>query len=545
MQQVILLGFLTILFSLSSLGQLLVDKNNFTLKDSLRGGLRPERTCYDVLHYDLSVSVFPSEKFIIGNNIITFKAVEDFNRLQLDLFENLMIDSIIYEENTVNFERIYDAVFIDFCDKILIGDTAKINVFYKGHPIVAKNAPWDGGFVFSKDNNDNDWIGVAVQGDGASLWYPNKDHLSDEPNLGADIRISTPKHLMNVSNGRFIGKQTIGEDQIEWHWRVNSPINNYNITLNIGDYVHFSDTFQHLSLDYYVLRDNLERAKKHFEQVPSMLACFHEKLGYYPFPKDGYKLIETPYLGMEHQSAIAYGNNYKQGYLGTDLSSSGFGLHWDFIIVHESGHEWFGNSISAGDIADLWIHESFTTYTEAIYVECTKGKKAGQTYLNGLRQHIKNDRPMLGSYDVNHTGSGDIYYKGANMLGTIRNVINDDELWWKTLLDFTETFKHKITNTVEVIDFFETAFPELMLPTIFYHYLTELHPPRIEIKRSGLGYSARWVDVHPGFEMPIELIFKNKNFRVSLDTGWKKLPFKSLRNRPVEMNEELFYVERK
>jgi len=258
-----------------------------------------------------------------------------------------------------------------------------------------KNAPWDGGFVFSKDTNDKPFIGVAVQGTGASLWYPNKDHQSDEPE-SVDIKVSVPNGLMNVSNGRLIAETALGDGYTQWHWKVRQPINSYNITLNIADYVHFEDRYNQLSLDYYVLKENLDKAKQQFQQVRPMMDCFYEKFGDYPFQKDGFKLVETPYLGMEHQSAVAYGNGYQNGYLGTDLSKTGIGLKWDFIIIHESAHEWFGNSVSATDIADMWIHESFTAYAESVFVECEFGKKEAIKYLYGLRDIIANDKPIIG-----------------------------------------------------------------------------------------------------------------------------------------------------
>lgn len=536
-----------LIISFSSINQILSTPQDFTKKDSLRGGLRPERESFNVLHYDLNINVDPNQKYISGSNTILFSVEERTNCIQLDLYSNLTVDSIIYNQKKLNYTRKHNAIFVDLSTYLKEHDTTAVTVYYQGNPIVAKKAPWEGGFVFNKDHNGKPWIGVAVQGDGASLWYPNKDHLSDEPDFGADIHITVPQPLMNISNGRLIETKTIDSTSTEWHWRVESPINNYNITLNIGDYVHFSDTFQGLSLDYFVLRDHHETAKKHFKQVPIMLDCFHEKLGYYPFPKDGYKLIETPYLGMEHQSAIAYGNQFKQGYLGTDLSGTGHGLYWDFIIIHESGHEWFGNSISASDIADLWIHESFTTYTEAIFIECTKGKQTALEYLKGIRRNITNERPMIGNYGVNHSGPSDVYYKGANMLATIRSVINDDDQWWKTLKAFTSHFHQKVTNSAEVISFFSdfNSNLEVDLRPIFEHYLFTSQPPILKIRKKGLfSFEARWENVANNFEMPIVLYDRKKNHRVILDHTWKKIPFKSPFKKEINGNDLLFYYEK-
>ncbi|MGG7036836.1 MAG: M1 family metallopeptidase, partial [Flavobacterium sp.] len=333
-----------ILFVLLSF-QFLSAQTTFTRKDSLQGGLRPERTCFDVLHYDLNIRLNIDEKFIVGYNEITFKAIENTQKIQLDLFENMQVDSIVFNNQKLNYKREFGAVFIYFSSALTQSSENKIRIYYSGKPQIAENAPWDGGFVFSEDVNKKPWIGVAVQGTGASLWYPCKDSQSDEPDNGATIKIAVPNGLMNVSNGKFIGSEDLKNGYTRWNWEVKNPINNYGITLNVADYVHIHDNYKGLDLNYYVLRDNEEKARKHFEEVKPMLDCFQGKFGEYPFREDGYKLVETPYLGMEHQSAIAYGNNYLKGYAGYDLSGTGIGMNFDYMIIHESGHEWFGNSI--------------------------------------------------------------------------------------------------------------------------------------------------------------------------------------------------------
>ncbi|WP_311196012.1 M1 family metallopeptidase [Antarcticibacterium sp. 1MA-6-2] len=348
-------------------------QQKYTEADTLRGSLRSERA-YDVQKYHLQVRVDPEERFISGFNTISFKAEKDLPVMQIDLFENMTIDSILRKDQQLKYNRRHNAVFVDLKDPVKASKTDSIKVYFSGHPIVAKNAPWDGGFVFTKDKEGNHWIAVAVQGTGASLWYPNKDHQSDEPEA-ALIEVEVPNGLMNVSNGKFQGEKDMGDGYTRWSWKVTNPINNYNIVVNIANYTHFSDNYKDLDLDYYVLPYNLDKAKKQFEEVKPMMECFYEKFGEYPFAEDGFKLVETPYLGMEHQSAVAYGNNYMKGYLGNDLSGTGIGLLWDYIIIHESGHEWYGNSITAKDIADMWIHEGFTAYTEAVYVECLDGEK--------------------------------------------------------------------------------------------------------------------------------------------------------------------------
>ena len=420
--------FLILLAAAPMQAQVLSNKQNFTEADTLRGSLRPERN-YDVQKYHLNVRVDPGEKYISGYNTISFKAEEDLPVMQVDLFQNMRVDSILYKGEKMKFNRRYDAVFIDLQPKVVKNSTDSIQFFYSGNPKVAKNAPWDGGFVFEKDMEGNPFIAVAVQGTGASLWYPNKDHQSDEPEEVL-IQVAVPHELMNVSNGRFVGKEVLDDGYTRWDWKVDSPINNYNVVVNIANYVHFEDRFRDLDLDYYVLPYHLEKAKKQFEEVKFMMNCFYEKFGTYPFEKDGFKLVETPYLGMEHQSAVAYGNEYKTGYLGKDLSGTGIGLKWDFIIIHESGHEWFGNSITAADIADMWIHEGFTSYSEAVYIECRWGKEEALEYLQGTRKGIANQQQIIGHYGVNSEGSGDMYAKGANLLNTIRSIYNNDELWW-------------------------------------------------------------------------------------------------------------------
>lgn len=497
-----------------------------TRADSLRGGLRPERTNFDVLKYDLSVEVNPGKKYISGNNNITFKVLKNADRMQLDLFENMQIDSIIFQGENLSYEREYNAVFIDFPTTLPKGTTTNLDFYYSGNPIIAENPPWDGGFIFTKDRNGKDWISVAVQGTGASLWYPNKDHRSDKPDE-AEIHVTTPQGLMNVSNGRFTGKKELPDGRTTWSWKVSYPINNYNLILNIGDYVHFSDQFEDIDLDYYVLPYNLKKAKKQFEEVKDMLACFTKKFGEYPFKKDGYKIIESPYLGMEHQSGIAYGNDFRNGYKGSDISSSGVGRKFDFIIIHESGHEWFGNSITAADIADMWIQEGFTSYAEIVYIECRWGKQDALKYLNGLRRtRIENKEPIIGEYGINKTGSGDMYYKGANMLHTIRTAIDDDKKWWSMLKGLNEKFKYQSTNSEEVIDFLNQQ-TELNLKPIFEQYLNFTKIPELQFKKDKGEIFYRWEADAVNFEMPINIGISGKSKRIYATKYWQKLDQKA------------------
>ena len=536
-----LLFFILFSFFQFSNAQLLSGKEkNYTRKDSLRGSLRPERTDYDVKKYDLFVKVNPEKKYISGVNKISFKTSAKLPKLQIDLFENMKIDSILFRGKKLKFNREFNAVFVEFEKAIKKNKKRTLEVYYSGNPIIAKTPPWDGGFIFTKDQNGKDWVSVAVQGTGASLWYPNKDHLSDEPEE-VEIHIAAPKDLVAVSNGRLMGKEELDKNYTQWNWKVVNPINNYNIILNIGDYVNFSDQFQDLDLEYYVLSYNLEKAKKSFQEVQPMMDCFYEKIGPYPFPEDSYKLVETPFLGMEHQSAVAYGNGFGFGYRGSDLSATGVGLNWDYIIIHESGHEWFGNSITAKDIADMWIHESFTSYTEAIYIECRWGLEKALTYLNGVkRTMVRNNKPIIGDYGVNAEGSGDMYFKGANMINTLRFVINDDEKWWNILNNFTSEFKHTTTDTESVVAFFE-AETGLELTPFFDQYLRYTKLPQLQFKKEKNVISYRWKTDVENFEIPVELSNDAEEIRIYPTNKWQELD-QEISTKHLKVNLKKFYI---
>ncbi|WP_396138372.1 M1 family metallopeptidase [Flavobacterium sp.] len=515
-----------------------------TRRDSLQGGLRFERTCYDVLRYDLYLKVDPSKKWIMGTNEITFKVIEPTKKIQLDLFDNMIIDDIsCFEFGKLEFTRDENAVFINFNTPLEKNKIYTLLFSYSGNPKIAKNAPWDGGFVFKKDNKGLDFIGVAVQGTGASLWYPCKDSQTDEPNLGASINVAVPNGLMNVSNGRFLGSKDLGDGYTRWDWEVKNPINNYDITINIADYVHIHDQHNGLDLDYYVLRENEEKARKHFEaDVKPMLDCFQLKFGKYPFWEDGYKLVETPYLGMEHQSAVAYGNKFKKGYMGYDLSGTGVGMKFDYITIHETGHEWFGNSITSKDIADMWIHEGFTTYTETVFIECTQGYDAAIKYVNGQSKNVRNDKPIIGQFGVNREGSGDMYYKGSLLLNTLRHVVNNDEKWWSILLKYAETYKKQIIDTPTVIAFFNQESGYNLTP-IFNQYLNHTSLPHLEIKTQGKSFQYRWKTDEPNFIMPIDIIIGSKKIRLQASNEWKKSkePIASLEE--IKVLTDKFYVK--
>lgn len=514
----------------------------FSRRDSLHGGLRPERTSFDVLRYDLNITVNPDKRFISGYNDITFKVVSNTQKIQLDLFENMKIESIMLKNDKLKYTRDNDAVFIVFPKELEAGSEHTLRFNYSGNPKVARNAPWDGGFVFTEDGNGKPWIGVAVQGTGASLWYPVKDHQSDEPDNGASIKVAVPNGLMNVSNGRFKGSEDLKNGYTRWDWEVINPINNYDITVNIADYVHMHDNYKGLDLDYYVLSYNKEKAEEQFKQVKPMMECFQTKFGEYPFKEDGYKLVETPYLGMEHQSAVAYGNNYKMGYRGGDLSYTGVGLTFDYIIIHETGHEWFGNSITSKDIADMWIHESFTTYSETVYLECMLGYDKAMQYVYGQRMGVRNDKPVVGIFGVNNEGSGDMYYKGALMLNTIRHIVNNDDKWWAMLLKYAETYKKQVIEGHDVISFFSKE-SGINLEPVFNQYLRYRSIPKLELKLKDHQLQYRWETDEENFAMPVDVDIYGKNIRLNGTNDWQTLAVEADKIKDVQPKTKEFYIK--
>jgi aminopeptidase N len=504
--------------------------NNFTRADTLRGALSPLRSSYDINYYHLDIKLDIENKKISGSNLFRFTAVQDLNQLQFDLFENLNIEKVSYQGKEIQFKREFNAVFINFPESIKKGTKSEFTVFYNGNPTIARNPPWDGGFTFSADQNGKPWVSVSCQGFGASSWWPNKDHQSDEVDSML-ISIAVPKGLMNVSNGRLVSIKDKEDNFTQYNWFVSYPINNYNVSLNVADYVHFNDSYQgengNLTLDYYVLRENLDKAKKQFgENVKPMFGVFENWFGPYPFYRDGYKLIETPYLGMEHQTAVAYGNKYLNGYRGRDLSGTGLGLKWDYIIIHETGHEWFGNNITTKDIADMWIHEGFTMYSEALYVESREGKAAGAKYIAGIRSNITNNKPIIGIYNVNHEGSGDMYYKGANLIHMTRILLDDDKKWRELLRGMNKEFGLKTTTTEEVVSYINKITGK-NLSKIYDQYLRYAQIPVLEYKQVGNQVSYRWQADVENFDMPIPIKRGNKMEWIKPEKEWKKLTLNS------------------
>lgn len=546
--KMMLVGLMVLLTGQQAQGQLLVKAQDlYSRGDSLRGTLTPLRTCYDINYYHLDVRVDPDERFISGSNLFQFTATEDFDRLQFDLFDNLKVERVVYKGKELPFSREYHAVFIDFPQVIPAGAQDEFKVYYSGHPVQAKRAPWDGGFDFKKDSNGKHWIATACQGLGASVWWPNKDHQSDEVD-SLLISISVPSDLINVSNGRFRGSEDLGDGYTRYNWFVSNPINNYNVAVNIGDYVHHSATYPGengpLDLDYWVLRENVDRAIPHLEHnVTTMLDAFEHWFGPYPFYEDGYKIIETAHLGMEHQSAIAYGNQYQNGYLGRDGSGSGWGNKWDFIVIHESGHEWFGNNITSNDLADMWIHESFTNYSEALYIDYHFGKQAGQAYIHGNRRGIQNVAPLQGPYHVNREGSGDMYNKGGVLHHMVRTVIDDDDKWRAILRGLNREFFHQTVDYEDIVNFISQESGMDFAP-VFEQYVKHPNLPILEFFFDAEGRaSCRWSADVRNFNMPVRIRVKDGTYQfIQPSSRWSRIEIPGLTKDNLEVDTFNFYI---
>lgn len=477
--------------------------------DTLKGSNTEFRDFWDVKKYDIVLEPNFDAKSIKGSNKISLTIEKDVKNptFQIDLQKPMKADKITASFPITDKKVDGDFIFLSTKKNFKKGETYTIDIDYSGNPLIAKHAPWDGGWIFNKDKNGNPWMTAADEGIGASIWLPVKDIWSDEPDNGITFKIITPKDLVGVANGRLIKQENVG-DKKSWTWEVKNPINDYSIIPSIGKYVNFKDTFDgeegKLDLDYWVLDYNLDKAKKQFEQVQTMMKAFEHWFGPYPFYKDSYKLVESPHLGMEHQSNVAYGNKYQNGYLGRDLSGTGIGLKWDYIIIHETGHEWFANNITAKDQADMWIHESFTTYSETLFVDHLFGKADGNQYLQGIRKNIQNDKPIIGTYGVRNEGSGDMYPKGANMLHTIRQVINNDEKFRLILRGLNKDFYHQTVTTEQIEKYFSEK-SGIDLSTIFTQYLRTIKIPTLEYKQDGNQLTYKWTNVIPDLKLPIRL----------------------------------------
>ena len=535
---------ISLLLIFTTLSSGLAQQSNFSKQDTLRGSITPERVWWDLLHYNLDFKVSPSSKSIEGSNLIRYEVLSQNQLMQIDLQPPMEITSVLENNKELNYKRDGNVYYIQLKKNQQIGAINEITIHFKGAPKISNNPPWDDGFTWGKDNNGTDFIATSCQGGGSSIWWPSKDHMYDEPDQGIELSITAPKHLISVSNGRHIQTKENSNKTNTSTWKVVNPINNYGVNINIGDYVHFTEEYKGkkgvLDCDYYVVSYNLEKAKKQFKEVSRTLEAFEYWFGPYPFYEDSYKLVEVPYLGMEHQSSVTYGNGYKNGYKGIDLSGTGWGLKFDFIIVHESGHEWFANNITNIDIADMWIHESFTAYSENLFLDYHFGTEASNAYVTGTRKKIQNDRPIIGNYNVNNSGSSDMYYKGANMLHTLRQIIDNDKKWRSILVGLNKDFYHQTVTTQQIENYIDKYF-EIDLKPFFNQYLRTIKIPTLDYKLENNNLLYKWSNVVDGFSIPIKVFINSTSQWIRPTSRWKKLlSDKNINSFSVDNN---FYIE--
>lgn len=519
----------------------------FTVDDSLRGSITPERAWWDLNFYHLFVNVKPETKSLVGKVEIRYTVLQPSNVLQIDLQPPLSITTVTQDGNNLAFKKKgNNAYFITLVKQQQRGKSESVIVNYSGKPLEAKNPPWQGGVQWTYDKNGAAFIATSCQGLGASVWWPCKDHMYDEPDSML-MSITVPKALTDVSNGRLRSITDNPDGTKTFQWSVKNPINNYGVNINIANYVHFSDTLHGekgtLDLDYYVLSYNLEKAKEQFKQAKLMLKAFEHWFGPYPFYEDGFKLVEAPYLGMEHQSSVTYGNEFKNGYRGRDLSGSGWGLKWDFIIIHESGHEWFANSITYKDVADMWLHEGFTAYSETLYTDYHFGVEAGNEYNYGTRQNIRNDRPIIGTYNVNQSGSGDMYPKGANLLHSLRHSLDNDEVFRAMLRGMNKTFYHQ-TVTTDQIEKYISKEAGFDFSKVFDQYLRSVQIPKFEYYFKGNAVFYRWINCVEGFDLPMALRNKNSHVKINPTDKWKQTKVTKAQKALFDNSliEKMYYV---
>jgi aminopeptidase N len=509
-----------------------------TRADVLRGEYGRYRSNNDLLFYHLDVRVDPEKKSIAGRNTIRFRMLQDDTRIQLDLYANLNVDKILLGATPLKYEREINTVYVDFPRTLKAGREYAIDFYYSGMP---KELGRFGGMSYKKDPTGKDWIFTACEGEGAAIWWPNKDQWRDEVET-MELSVAIPKDLVDVSNGKFVGKTDLGDGYVRWDWLVHYPINNYSVSLNIGNYVHFEDRLGDLPLDFYVLPGSLEGAKRQFAQAKPMIEAYQRFFGEYPFKKDGYKLIEVPYSGMEHQSAVTYGNHFANGYLERDWTGVGISLKFDFIVIHESGHEWFGNAVSAADVSDMWIHEGWTTYLENLYVEHIFGYDEALKYVNAYKTKVRNREPIVTQRGIHRTPPQDMYFKGALFLNTLRSVVNDDARWWKLLHDFFQHFKYRNIMTEDVVQYFNTQLGQNLTP-IFNQYLRRTDLPTLELafNESEGTVAYRWKADERDFAMPIRVGEAGKWQTIQPTTDWKlmKTP---LTKEQFAVATDLYYV---
>jgi aminopeptidase N len=535
----------TLLLACAACATASAQEPTFTHADTLRGSITPERAWWDVAFYDLHVRLDPADSTVRGWNGITYRVTGPSRAMQIDLQTPLEVDSIVQEGRRLTYRRDGNAFFVSLAAKQPKGATKTLTVFYHGRPTIATRPPWDGGLIWARDPDGGTWISTACQHLGASVWWPTKDTQADEPD-SQRVAITVPDSLQAVGNGRLRGVDRPGDGWATWEWFIASPINNYDVAPYIGHYAQFTDTYYGesgpLTLDFHPLATHLEAAREQWKQVKPMLQCFEHWFGPYPWYHDGYQLIESPHLGMEHQSAVAYGNGFRNGYKGTDLSGTGWGLTWDFIVIHESAHEWWGNSITTADIADMWVHESFANYSESLYTECRFGREAGATYVRGTRALIQNQHPIVGPYGVNADGPLDMYYKGGNMLHTIRQVVGNDTTWRAVLRGVQAKFAHQIVTGRQVQEYM-SAHAGVDLHRVFEQYLTTTKVPVLEYHIDGAALTYRWANVVAGFDMPVAvLVGKGRSVRLAPTEQWRTTDVGLAEPEDFRVDEN-YYVE--
>jgi aminopeptidase N len=522
------------------------DATPATHADSVRGADNPERAWWDVSFYDLHVRVNPGDSSFAGRNGITYRVLQPGRTMQLDLQAPLVLDSAVQDGRRLEARREDNAWFLTLPARASAGESRTVTAWYHGQP--GRGRP-DGssGVIWSRDSLGAPWFATSDELPGASIWWPLKDYLGDEPD-SQRIAVTVPDSLVEVSNGRLRSTTRNGDGTTTYEWFVTGPINSYGVAVNAGRYGHFADTLDgaagRLSLDFWPLAAHLDTAKVQWAQARPMLACFEHWFGPYPWYADGYKLIETPYLGMEHQSGIAYGNKFRPGYLGRDLSGTGLGLDWDYIVIHESAHEWFGNSISTREPGDLWVHEAFATYAEGLYVECRQGRTAGAAYLIGLRKGIRNTGPVVGPRGVAGWYNTDMYFKGANVLHTIRQLLGDDARWNAILLGLTRTFRHRLVTGAEIEDYIGRA-SGLNLRQVFAQYFTTTMVPELEYRVEHGTLTYRWAQVVTGFAMPVRVEIPGGGRRWLRPTAaWQRLPVPSRTGAELVVDESFYVTSR-
>lgn len=518
------------------------ERKIFTRQDTLRGSITPERAWWDLSFYHLDIAVKPSDSTIYGANTVVYRVLKNADIMQIDLQPPLNLFKAEQNGKQLDFKREGNVFWIHLKDKQIPGSVNSIILSYGGKPKISKRPPWEGGITWKRDRNNLPFVASSCQGEGASLWWPCKDHMYDEPDSML-ISVNVPSNLMDVSNGRLRSVVKHKNNTTTYNWFVANPINNYGVNINIADYAHFHEVFDgekgKLDCDYYVLKENLEKAKIQFKQAPMMLKAFEHWFGPYPFYEDGYKLVEAPYLGMEHQSSVTYGNGYQNGYRGRDLSGTGWGDKFDFIIIHESGHEWFANSITDEDVADMWVHESFTNYSESLFLEYYFGKKAGSEYVLGCRKNIMNDKTIVGIYNVNFEGSGDMYYKGGSMFNTLRYIVGDDEKWRGILRAINRDFYHTVVKGSQIENYLSEK-TGLDLKAFFNQYLRDTRIPVFEYYVNGNKLTYRWIDCVEGFNMPLKIYVSGVPKNINPARGFNTIDLDTV--NPVITIDPNYYV---